>query len=93
MDIFIFLDDLCKINLYKKINIDFNNENCFIIGENKIKIFNFRNNLYKNIHNISDLKSIKSSLYSKIVTTPFCFTENDKYILIFESNDEGFNIL
>ena len=93
LDIFIFLDDLCKINLYKKINIDFNNENCFIIGENKIKIFNFRNNLYKNIHNIGDLKSIKSSLYSKIVTTPFCFTEDDKYILIFESNDEGFNIL
>ena len=93
LDIFIFLGDLCKINLYKKINIDFNNENCFIIGNNKIKIFNFRNNLYKNIHNIGDLKSIKSSLYSKIVTTPFCFTEDDKYILIFESNDEGFNIL
>ena len=93
MDIFIFLDDLCKINLYKKINIDFNNENCFIIGENKIKIFNFKNNKYENVYNISDLKSIKSSLYSKILTTPFCFTDDDKYILIFQSNDEGFNIL
>ena len=92
---FLFCSDFNKTNLYKKINIDFNNEeeNCFLIGENSIKLFSFKENQLINIQNISDLKAIKNPFYSKIMTTPFCINKNEKYILIFESNDEGFNSL
>ena len=92
-DEFLFLNDLYKMNLYKKIDFDFDREKCYIIGENMIKIFKHKNNKFENIQNIADLKNIKGSLYSKIVTTPFCFTNNEKYMIIFESNNEGFNIL
>ena len=58
-----------------------------------LKVFNFKNNKFDNIQNIGELKNIKGSLYSKTVSTPFCFTNDEKYIIIFESNNEGFNIL
>ena len=90
---FLFLNDIYKINLFKKINIDLNGEKCFIVGENMLKVFNFKNNKFDNIQNIGELKNIKGSLYSKTVSTPFCFTNDEKYIIIFESNNEGFNIL
>ena len=92
-DTFSFSNDLNKINLYKKINIGSNDEKYFIIGDNCIKIFIFKNDKLDNIQNISGLKTIKSFLYSKIISTPFCYDNCGKFILIFESNDEGFNVL
>jgi len=96
-DKFLLSKDLYKNDFYKKINIDFNGNNkdekCFIIGENSIKTFNYKENNLLNIHDICGLKNIKSSFYSKISTTPFCFTNNEKYIIIFESNIDGFNSL
>ena len=92
---FLICSDLYKTNIYKKINFDFYNEdnNFFVIGENCIKLFVYKDNTLINIQNISNLKAIKTSLYSKIMTTPFCLNKKGKYILIFESNNEGFNSL
>ena len=92
-DIFFFVEDLNKTNIYKKINIDFNGEIYYIVGENSIKLFKYKNKTLKNFQNISNLKTIKTALFNKIMTTPFCFNNNGKYILIFESNEDGFNTL
>ena len=95
---FIIYFDMFKSNIYKKIifNFNYNEENIFIIGENSIKLFAYKNNnenKLMNIQNINNLKNINSPIYSKIIATPFCFNKDGKYILIFESNDEGFNTL
>ena len=97
-NIFMIYFDMFKSNIYKKIifNFNFNEENIFIIGENSIKLFAYKNNnenKLMNIQNINNLKNINSPIYSKIIATPFCFNKDGKYILIFESNDEGFNTL
>ena len=97
-NIFMIYFDMFKSNIYKKIifNFNYNEENIFIIGENSIKLFAYKNNnenKLMNIQNINNLKNINSPIYSKIIATPFCFNKDGKYILIFESNDEGFNTL
>ena len=98
MNQFKFKSFLNKSNIYKKINISTNyNYNKYIsvnlIGENSVELFNIKTNKFVHIHTINSLKKKISSLYSKIVVTPFCLESNGKYLLIFESNGEGFNSL
>ena len=97
LDNFFLCYNLNRDNFYKKIDFAFDEnhimEKFFIIGENYVKIFIYKENQLINFQNIAELKNVKTSLYSKIVTTPFCYIDNKKYLVIFESNIEGFNSL
>ena len=97
LDNFFLCYNLNRDNFYKKIDFAFDEnhimEKFFIIGENYVKIFIYKENQLINFQNIAELKNVKTSLYSKIVTTPFCYIDNKKYLVISESNIEGFNSL
>ena len=84
---------LLNNNLYKKIDISMNNKNIFLLSKNSIKLFKIETDKFSHIHTIDSLKTKDNPFYSKIVTTPFCISNDGKYILIFESNEDGINLL
>ena len=92
---FKFKSRINKDNLYKKIYISSYNQiwNYNIVGENSVQLFNVKNEQLAHIHTINSLKMKSIPLYEKIITTPFDITINGKYLLIFESNENGFNSL
>ena len=94
---FQFKSILTKEKVFKKIflhNNDYNKNIFFnLIGENSVELYNIKNNKCVYIHTIDSLKKKISPLYCKIIVTPFCIENKGKYLLIFESNEEGFNIL
>ena len=86
LDNFFLCYNLNRDNFYKKIDFAFDEnhimEKFFIIGENYVKIFIYKENQLINFQNIAELKNVKTSLYSKIVTTPFCYIDNKKYLVL-----------
>ena len=87
---------LNKTSFYKKIFISETNNNILnfnLIAENSIQLFNIKKDNLILIHTIESLKKIVTSLYCKIRSTPFGVNNDGKYILIFDSNEEGFNLL
>lgn len=91
---FIFKSKLCIENNYKNLFISKgSNNNTYIIGENSIQFFILKNNKFIHIHTIDSLKSKKKSILYHKNTTPFSINNNGQYLLIFDSNDEGFNTL
>ena len=86
---------LNMVNLYKKINIskEDKNTNLILISANSVKSFQLKKDKIVNVNTIKSLKPKNTPLYYKIKTTPFCVNKDGKYLLIFESNDQGFNSL
>ena len=84
---------LNMVNLYKKINISKDDKNtCLnLISSNSVKSFQLKKDKLIEVHTIESLKPKNTPLYCKIKTTPFCVNKDGKYLLIFESNDQGFN--
>ena len=95
--VFYFRYFLKNENLYRKINLYLNDneELCYILSLNSIKLFIVEDNKLLNYQTISDLKNIQTNalIYTKTITTPFCLSNSGKYILISKSNDDGFNII
>jgi hypothetical protein len=94
IDQFKYKNTINKDNLYKRIYISsYNNQisNYNIVGENSVQLFIIKNDKLAHIHTINSLKTKSIPLYEKIITTPFDISNNGKYLLIFESNEEGFN--
>ena len=93
---FMYKAILNKTNFYKKIYISETNNNILnfnLISENSIQLFTIKKNNLVLIHTIESLKKIITSLYCKIRSTPFGVNNDGKYLLIFDSNVEGFNLL
>jgi hypothetical protein len=82
-------------NLYKKLNISNYDKNTslYLIGSNSVKSFQLKKDKLIDLHTIESLKPKNTPLYCKIKATPFCISKDGKYLLIFESNDQGFNSL
>ncbi len=93
MNQFKFRNLLNRVNFFKKIYFSCYNEiiNYYIVGENSVQLFNVKKDHFIHVHTIDSLKTKSTTLYSKIITTPFNISRNGKYLLIFDSNEEGFN--
>ena len=93
MNQFKFRNILNKVKFFKKIYFSFYKEviNYYIVGENSVQLFNIKKDHFIHVHTIDSLKTKSTRLYSKIITTPFNISRSGKYLLIFDSNEEGFN--
>ena len=70
-----------------------NNNNIYLIGNNEVDVVKLNNTKFTHIHSIKELKNRKSDVSWIYESTPFDISDNGKYVLIFESNRNGFNVI
>ena len=94
---FKFMSVLSKTNIYLNLFISKNTYNDILninlISGDSVQLFNIKNNQFIHIHTIDSLKVKGKILIYKKITTPFSINNEGKYLLIFNYNEEGFNIL